>query len=37
MHLDGGLLQVWHRNELLKTVVLTDTREVRKKRAAVAR
>jgi len=37
VHLDGGLLQVWHRNELLKTIVRTDTREVRKKRAAVAR
>jgi putative ubiquitin-RnfH superfamily antitoxin RatB of RatAB toxin-antitoxin module len=37
VHLDGSLLQVWHRDELLKTIVRTDIKEVRKKRAAQAR
>ena len=37
VHLDGPLLQVWHRDELLKTIVRTDVKEVRKKRAAQAR
>ncbi|HET7666735.1 MAG TPA: IS481 family transposase [Mycobacterium sp.] len=37
VHLDGALLQVWHRNELLKTIMRTDQKEVRKKRAARAR
>lgn len=37
VHLDGALLQVWHRNELLKTIVRSDIKEVRKKRAAQAR
>jgi transposase InsO family protein len=37
VNVDGQLLQVWHRDELLKTIVRTDPKEVRKKRAAKAR
>ena len=37
VHLTGELAQVWHHDELLKTIVRTDTKEVRKKRAARAR
>jgi hypothetical protein len=36
VHLDGPLVQVWHNNELLKTIVRTNPKEVRKKRAAKA-
>ena len=35
VHLDGQLLQAWHGNELLKTITRNNTREVRKKNAAV--
>jgi transposase InsO family protein len=35
VHLDGKLLQAWHGNELLKTITRDNTREVRKKNAAV--
>jgi transposase InsO family protein len=34
VHLDGPLMQVWHHNELLKTIVRQHPKEVRKKRAA---
>ena len=37
VHLDGLLLQAWHGNELLKTITRDNTREVRKKNAAVTR
>ena len=37
VYVDGKLLQVWHRDELLKTIVRTEPKEVRKKRAAKAR
>jgi len=37
VHLDGQLLQAWHGNELLKTITRDNTREVRKKNAAVTR
>jgi hypothetical protein len=37
VHLNGSLMQVWHRDELLKTIVRSDPKEVRKKRAAHAR
>jgi transposase InsO family protein len=37
VHVEQQLMQVWHRDELLKTIVRTDTKEVRKKRAAKAR
>jgi hypothetical protein len=37
VHVDGKLLQVWHRDELLKTIVRDEPKEVRKKRAAKAR
>lgn len=37
VHVDGKLLQVWHRDELLKTIVRDEPKEVRKKRAAQAR
>ena len=33
----GGLLQVWHHDELLKTIARGNTKEVRKKRAATTR
>lgn len=37
VYLQDQLLQVWHRDELLKTIVRTEPKEVRKKRAAKAR
>jgi transposase InsO family protein len=37
VHVEPALLQVWHRDELLKTIVRTDSKEVRKKRAATVR
>jgi hypothetical protein len=36
VHLDGPLMQVWHHNELLKTIVRQHPKEVRKKRAAAS-
>jgi transposase InsO family protein len=36
VHVDGKLMQVWHRDERLKTIVRTEQKEVRKKRAAKA-
>ena len=37
VYLNGPLLQIWSGTELLKTMVRTDTKEVRKKRAAKTR
>jgi transposase InsO family protein len=37
VYLDGPLLQIWSGPELLKTIVRTDQKEVRKKRAAHTR
>lgn len=37
VYVEAQLLQVWHRDELLKTIVRTEAKEVRKKRAAQAR
>jgi Integrase core domain len=37
VHIDGQLLQAWHGNELLKTITRDNTREVRKKNAALTR
>jgi len=34
VHLNGQLMQVWHRSELLKTIVRDEPKETRKKRAA---
>jgi transposase InsO family protein len=34
VHLNGKLMQVWHRSELLKTIVRDNPKEVRKKKAA---
>ena len=37
IHVDGRILQVWCGDELLKTVLRDNSREVRKKRASVQR
>ena len=37
IHLDGPTMQVWDGDELLKTVLRTNRKEVRKKHAAMAK
>jgi hypothetical protein len=36
VHVQGRVLQIWDGDELIKTVLRTNTKEVRKKRAARA-